>query len=132
MTKKIVFTIMLTIFVFVLSACGDDGSRIVGTWTGATGGTAWRYEFYSDGTGAWGNNVNITSEPVWDPDLARYVVRWTNNIMPTTWNISGDILEVILDVNGQVNVYNFEFSDDSTLLLTREGWLTSFELSRLD
>jgi len=132
MRKLIVFAATCLVVVFALSACGGDSSRLVGTWTGGTGGTPRRYEFNRDGTGGWGDGRNVATEPVWNQDLGRYVTPWIYHIIPTTWSITGDILEITLAEAGSVFVYHFEFLDNDTLVLTREGRQTGLELMRVD
>lgn len=131
MKKKIIFTIIFTIVILMLSACGSP--RFDGTWTGSTGNaTPWRYEFNRDGTGAWGDIRNIATGQVWNADLGRYVTPWVYNVTPTTWSISGDTLEITVDRTGQVNTYHFEFIDNDTVVVTREGWSTGLTLMRLE
>jgi len=130
--RKMAFAIIFAIFIFALSACGSDDSRFVGNWTGRTGGTAWLYEFNRDGTGTWGDGRNAASDLVWDTDLGRYVTVWNYHVRPTTWNISGDTLEITLINENQVFLYQFEFLDNDTLVLTREGWPTGLELMRVE
>jgi len=134
MRKITTLGIICLVAVFALSACGGDGSRLVGTWVGATGmgsQTAWRYEFNRDGTGTWGDGRNATPEPVWNQDLGRYITLWNHYAIPTTWSISGDRLEIVFEDSDSVNVYYYEFLDDDTLLLTREGRQTGLELMRI-
>jgi len=135
MRKKLAFAAIFLIATLVLYACGSESSRLVGTWAGATGigsQTVWRYEFNRNGTGAWGDGRNATPDPVWDANLGRYVTTWTYLMMPTTWSISDDVLEITLTDTNQINIYHFEFLDNETMVLTREGWSTGFQLLRID
>ena len=136
LVKRAGFIAVCIAVVFMLSACGGDRSRIVGTWSGLVGDIsmmAWRYEFNRDGTGTWGDARVAAAELVFDWDLGRYVNPWSDfNVEPITWSISGDILEIVFTNADTVNIYHFEFTDNNTLVLTREGWLTGFELTRLE
>jgi len=136
MKRKIISATICIALIVLLSACGGDRSRIVGTWSGLVGEIsmmAWRYEFNRDGTGTWGDARAAAAEMIWDWDLGRYVEPWSYfNVVPTTWTMSGDTLEITFTQTGDVYNYHFELLNSSTLLLTREGWLTSFELSRVD
>jgi len=137
MSKKIILAALFISLFFIFSACGNsDSRRIEGTWTGLVGEIsmmAWRYEFNRDGTGSWGDARAAAAEQIWDWDLGRYVEPWSDfNVVPTTWNITDNTLQIYFTQSGEVYVYNFEFLDDDTLVLTREGWLTGFELSRVE
>jgi len=131
MKRKISFAAICTVLILMLSACVDDRSRLIGDWTGATGGTARRYEFNSDGTGAWGDGRNAATEAVWNANLGRYVMPWIYHVLPATWVMSGNTIEITLTETGTVFVHYYEFLDDDTLVLTRENQLTGLELMRV-
>jgi len=134
--KKIGFALTCIILIFMLSACGGDRSRLVGTWSGLVGEIsmmAWRYEFNRDGTGTWGDARAAAADQIWDWDLGRYITPWDDmNVVPTTWSITDGKLEITFTESGDVYLYDFEIVDSNTIILTRDGWLTGFQLSRVD
>jgi len=137
MGKKVILAAICIIAIFILSACGGDSSRLVGTWSGLVGdisSQAWRYEFNRDGTGTWGDGRNVATELIWDWDLGRYVDPWWDNlnVTPTTWSITDGRLEIVFAETGSIFIYDFEFLDNDTLVLTREGRQTGLELSRVE